>query len=493
MSSQGLRLEMWRTALEAARDKPWFGHGVGSYPGLYVAYHGRDPKGASNPHQQYLFWLAEGGVVALGLLLAFFISLLLDARRLDPSARDALVCTTVVAAVMSLANCPFYGVGMGEFFLVMMAALLSTRQASAGTPTPSDREPRRILLIKAHSLGVGDLLRSSAAWRALHNRYPGVQLHLLFLSKHAGYPTEAFIRDHHLLASAHFVTIREGHPGQAKAQRLPLSVITHAVQSVARQVQPDWVIDFESSGMRTSWLTRKAAKVCGARAIGIAQFPGRACFYDLAAPSVPTYKQRHGLPATMDYTDRDFVALSALGIERQGLPIELQLTQDGQAYADQLKPRLPAGVRVIGLNIGCGTPDALGKRPALDVLADAIHELSLLGPAVVLLSGAPFERDVNQAFMATYRQRHGEALGMMDLAGESSLSGLTGLISLCDLFVSTDSGPYHMAVAMRIPTIAWFVLVDPSSFHNESWCRNLIHPQPAQVAQAARELLALPA
>ena len=79
--------------------------------------------------------------------------------------------------------------------------------------------PKSILMIKAHSLGVGDLLRSSAAWRALHDRYPGVQLHLLFLSKHAGYPTEAFIRDHHLLTSAHFLTIREGHPGQAKAQR----------------------------------------------------------------------------------------------------------------------------------------------------------------------------------------------------------------------------------------------------------------------------------
>lgn len=352
--------------------------------------------------------------------------------------------------------------------------------------------PKSILMIKAHSLGVGDLLRSSAAWRALHDRYPGVQLHLLFLSKHAGYPTEAFIRDHHLLASAHFVTIREGHPGQAEARRLPLSAITQEVQAVACQVRPDWVIDFESSGLRTSWLARKAAKACGARSIGIAQFPGRAFFYDIASPSVPNYKQRRGLPEAMDYTERDFVALAALGIERQGVPIELELTQDGRAYAAQLQPRLPPGRRVIGLNIGCGTPDALGKRPSLEALADALHALSLLGPSVLLLSGAPFERDVNQAFIATYRQRHGEGLAIMDLAGESSLSGLTGLISLCDLFVSTDSGPYHMAVAMRIPTIAWFVLVDPSSFHHEAWCRNLIHPQPEQVAQAARELLGLP-
>ena len=351
--------------------------------------------------------------------------------------------------------------------------------------------PKSILMIKAHSLGVGDLLRSSAAWRALHDRYPGVQLHLLFLSKHAGYPTEAFIRDHHLLTSAHFVTIREGHPGQAKAQRLPLSVITREVQAVARQVQPDWVIDFESSGLRTSWLARKAAKVCGARSIGIAQFPGRAWFYDLVSPSVQTYKQSHGLPDAMDYTERDFVALSALGIERQGVPIELQLTQEGQTYADQLRPRLPAGSLVMGLNIGCGTPDALPRRPPLAPLADAVHRLYLNHPASVLvLSGAPFERAINEEFMTLYRERHGAELPMVNAAGEASLSALTGLISLCDVFISSDSGPYHMAVAMRRPTAVWFMRSEPAAIHAVPWCRCLVNPEPQAFAEAVSALLA---
>ena len=127
-------------------------------------------------------------------------------------------------------------------------------------------EPKNILMIKSHSMGVGDLLRSSAAWRALHNRFPGVRLHLLFLSKHAGYPTEELMRDHHLLASAHFVTIREGDPGQAKAKRRPLAQITREVERVATEVRADLVIDFESNGTRTSWLTRKAAKASQAQA-----------------------------------------------------------------------------------------------------------------------------------------------------------------------------------------------------------------------------------
>lgn len=77
--------------------------------------------------------------------------------------------------------------------------------------------PQRILMIKSHSMGVGDVLRSSAAWRVLKNKWPDVELHLLFFSKHAGYATESLIQQHHLLSSAHFVTVRAHDPSVANA------------------------------------------------------------------------------------------------------------------------------------------------------------------------------------------------------------------------------------------------------------------------------------
>ena len=344
-------------------------------------------------------------------------------------------------------------------------------------------------MIKAHSLGVGDLLRSSAAWRALHDKYPGVELHLLFLSKHAGYPTEALIKQHHLLASAEFVTIREGDPGQAHARRLPLSEISRQVKAIARRVSPDWVIDFESSGLRTSWLTWQAARACGARSMGIAQFPGRSFFYDQVSPSVPAYKLHHGLPDAMDYTERDFVALAAWGIERRGLPIELHVTPSGLDYAARLKPRLPAGRLVIGLNIGCGTEDALPKRPPLEPLARAINHMVRATPSLLVLTGAPNERAINEQFMALYKEKFGDELPMLNEAGETSLPGLTGLISLCDVVVSSDSGPYHMAVAMGKPTAAWFVKPEPTAMHFFPWCRCLNNPEPQVFAEAALDLL----
>ena len=108
---------------------------------------------------------------------------------------------------------------------------------------------QRILMIKSHSMGVGDVLRSSAAWRVLKDKWPQAQLHLLFLSKHAGYPTEDFIRQHHLLSSATFLTIREGTPADSDAQRLPLGTIKKQVLSLSQELKPDLVIDFEASGI----------------------------------------------------------------------------------------------------------------------------------------------------------------------------------------------------------------------------------------------------
>ena len=139
--------------------------------------------------------------------------------------------------------------------------------------------PASILLIKAHSMGIGDLLRSSAAWRALKNKWPQTQLHLLMLSKHAGYPSESFIRSHHLLSSATFVSIKTGVPN-GRQRNTKFSEIVRTVERELADVAIDLVIDCEPYGIRTSLLTRQIARHKGAKSVGIAQFPLRRFFYD---------------------------------------------------------------------------------------------------------------------------------------------------------------------------------------------------------------------
>ena len=334
-------------------------------------------------------------------------------------------------------------------------------------------------MVKAHSVGVGDLLRSSAAWRTLKNRWPDARLHLLFLSKQQGYATEELIRNHHLLASAHFVTIKSGSPHLLGAKKIPLATVLAEALAVCSKVNPDLIIDFEASGLRTSLVTRACAKASGTRAVGIASFFGRSFFYDQTAPSLKKFAQEHKLSLPMDYTQRDYVALAALGLERKGQAIELQVQPGGVQASDQLKAqltKLPASHMVIGLNIGCGTPDALHRRPNLDVLADALGCMHAQTPFRLVLTGAAFEQDINQAFIATYKKRWGNADHIIDWSGKSSISGLTGIIDAVDIFISTDSGPYHMAVALGKPTLVLFTYAEVTSYHDVPWCLRLIAP-----------------
>lgn len=135
-SSQGLRLDYWRAAVEGIAERPWVGHGVGSYSRVYTEHDGFEKRILRDPHQQYLFWWVEGGLVALALLLSFLISLVTYARQLPMAPRRALVCTAALAATMGLSACPFFGAGMGEHLMLMIAALLATHPQ---VPTPQIR------------------------------------------------------------------------------------------------------------------------------------------------------------------------------------------------------------------------------------------------------------------------------------------------------------------------------------------------------------------
>ena len=348
--------------------------------------------------------------------------------------------------------------------------------------------PKRILMIKSHSMGVGDVLRSSAAWRVLKNKWPEVELHLLFLSKHAGYATESLIKQHHLLSSAHFITVRAHDPSVSNAARVPITTLIQQVQTITRELKPELIIDFEPHGMKTSLLTWMAARVCQAKTLGIAQFPGRSWFYDQCANSVSNYAQSHGLSLPMNYTNRDFVVLQALGLERSGTPIELALCEEGERFKQKLMAELPRDLPVVGLNIGCGTQDAVPRRPDLHKLAKCILGLFEVTPFTLVLSGAAFEKEINLEFTSIVEKISPKAITFIDCAGLTTLLETTGLIAACDLFVSSDSGPYHMSVGLKIPTLVWFNFSEPAAIHHSDGVEALINPGTEEFVAAIDKL-----
>ena len=124
LSSEGERLDMWKQTALGIIKNPILGYGIGSMPDVYKAEGGLIRSPVTQPHQQYLFWWAEFGFVGLMIMLCFFFALIKDARKLDWESESSLQSVLVVLFVMGMFNCPFFGVGMGEFFFLEIAALL---------------------------------------------------------------------------------------------------------------------------------------------------------------------------------------------------------------------------------------------------------------------------------------------------------------------------------------------------------------------------------
>jgi len=208
-------------------------------------------------------------------------------------------------------------------------------------------------------------------------------------------------------------------------------------------------------------------RLARAQTVGIAQAPFRRFFYSRVAASTQTYARQRGMPWPLEYAERDFVALTALGLERRGTAIELQETNEGRRFRESLRLELgaEAGRPLLGLNIGCGTPDAVWKRPNLRLMARLTDELQRRHGFALVLTGANYEQAVNKEFLSIYQPQG----PILDLAGRTTLLELTGLIAACRLFISSDSGPYHMAAGLRVPTLAVFNRPNPVHYHHHDW------------------------
>jgi ADP-heptose:LPS heptosyltransferase len=301
--------------------------------------------------------------------------------------------------------------------------------------------------------------------------------------------SDAFMARHHLLEG--YTVLPKIGSGLAAWRHL-----SAALKAVAGEFKPDLIIDCEPHGMRSTTLVARLGWRLRVPTLGIAQFPLRGWFYSKASVSTSRFAAQRGLPRLLEYTDRDFVVLSGLGIERRQQAIELSATPSARQLGLALRSRLglPESARLLGLNIGCGTADAVWRRPALDLISQLVEQVQARSQAQgqtlhLVLTGAAFERDVNAAFMDLHRQRIDQP--MHDLAGSTSLLDLTGVIEQCSLFISSDSGPYHMAVGLKVPTLALFTRDDPSACHTHPWVRCVQLTNGQQVADCANNAMAL--
>jgi len=131
-TSIGTRLHFWLISLQGIAAHPLNGVGAGSWKLEYQhqteSTSNAAPKsipGADDPHQLFLLWGVEGGLIGLGLLIATLTVILRQSRYLVSSEAWALRAMVLALVLASMFNSILHGIGMGDFFCVGIGIILS--------------------------------------------------------------------------------------------------------------------------------------------------------------------------------------------------------------------------------------------------------------------------------------------------------------------------------------------------------------------------------
>lgn len=145
-----------------------------------------------------------------------------------------------------------------------------------------------------------------------------------------------------------------------------------------------------------------------------------------------------------------------LGADTADTAMQLFTRPESERRADILwrDAAIPADHPVVLLNPGAKYGDAKMWPP--DRFAQVGDQLIDQHHATILLSGAPNERPILDAVQAAARHP------FIDLQSRGSdLSLIKSIIRRCDLAITNDTGPRHIAAAFAVPVISIFGPTDP--------------------------------
>ena len=136
-TSVGGRITFWKNTLQLALEKPLEGWGTGSYHTVWcqrVTAEGWCQYGGWHPHNQYLFFWMENGLLAL---LLFTLLVFAPAWASKHAARKDLPLLwsfTGIFAINSLVNSPLFSGRESLFFILMLILLCAQARFGAREP-----------------------------------------------------------------------------------------------------------------------------------------------------------------------------------------------------------------------------------------------------------------------------------------------------------------------------------------------------------------------
>jgi lipopolysaccharide heptosyltransferase II len=271
-----------------------------------------------------------------------------------------------------------------------------------------------ILIIKPGA--IGDLLQLTPVIRALRGRYPQASLSLLVGSS----PTaELFKYNAHIRETIVFDKM-----GMHKSCRslVKLWLLLH-------RNKYDLVLNFQRSNLKT-WFLASAAVPC------------RVLVYHKA--------RTRNVHAVVNYLE----TIVPLGVDVSNVNLELSTGADDRAFAEKVTFSLGSDEKpLIALNPGASHRVNRWGTDRFAALADMLaQELS----AKIIIIGGPEDISLAEEIGAKTASKP------LLMAGKANLLQLGALLKQCDILVSGDTGPMHLATAVGTRVVALFGAADPA-------------------------------
>jgi heptosyltransferase-2 len=147
--------------------------------------------------------------------------------------------------------------------------------------------------------------------------------------------------------------------------------------------------------------------------------------------------------------------ISKLGLETAPAQLDFPLTEEAVSQANNLLQSLSVDTNKPIIILSPGASFGPAKRWPASFFSHLATGLQKLHDAEILIIGSERDREIAASI----------AVGMskkpIDLTGLTTLPQLAGSISQSVLFITNDSGPMHLANALKVPVVAIFGPTDP--------------------------------
>lgn len=204
----------------------------------------------------------------------------------------------------------------------------------------------------------------------------------------------------------------------------------------------DMAIDLQNSR-----LSHISAFICGAR---------ERYGYDNGKWGALLNHRVKGAKARIDPVAHQFKVLEAAGVRPADKRLELWPSAEDEKWADEFLRGnwMNESQRLVGVNVGA-SPKWSSKRWAATSFAEMCDLLGKRYNARAVLTGSRDDAWLSEDILSSSKSKPMSAVGRTDLLQ------LAALIKRCDVYVTGDSAPMHVATAVGTPFVAMFGPTDP--------------------------------